>query len=388
MIVSRVVSHTALSGLFCVSLRNTRAQAFAPFSLFVRHTSTLNMSKLDTELSGKMQLPISEAIQYHSDLIFVDGSWWLGQRDTTSRQDFEAGPRILNARYFDIDDVCLPKQLNPKNLPHMMPTPKIFAAAMDAMEIRNDDHVVIYGQAKCPFLHRTWLQFASMGHELEKLHLLGGSLQEWIDAKGQIDEQPSNTFRIADLDLDHPAKYVARPPWNVVSFEEMHQIISESSDDTMIVDVRSADRYWGKVPEPRPGLLRGHMPGAKNLFFLNLLDESNPNKLKTKDELFEVIEDSLGSDVWSADRRVVASCGSGATACTVSHTQESTDHRQELTLIWGFLKSWLPHLSLVVKTHPRSQSTTEVGQNGGLMLRIQSSTIDHLDRRLISTLSI
>lgn len=302
------------------SLRSTKTKAFSPSSsnIPIRLSSTLEVAeKLDHELPSKIQLPISEAIQHHKDLIFVDGSWWLEQRDTTSRQDYEAGPRIQNARYFDIDDVCLPQHLNPKNLPHMMPTQEIFAAAMDAMKIRNDDRVVVYGQANCPFLHRTWLQFASMGHDFSKLHLLGGSLQEWIAAKGPIDEEPLTTFRVADLNLDQPTQYVTNPSRNVVSFEEMHKIIAENPNDTMIVDVRSADRYYGRVAEKRPGLLRGHMPGAKNLFFLNLLNESNPTMLKSKEELHVIIEESLGSKVWKADQRVVASCGSGATACTL-----------------------------------------------------------------------
>jgi thiosulfate/3-mercaptopyruvate sulfurtransferase len=203
---------------------------------------------LDEELGGKMQIPIAEAIQRHNELVFVDGSWWLGPRETTNRQDYERGPRILNARFFDIDDVCLPKELNPKGLPHMMPTPSIFAAAMDAMNIRNDDHVVVYGQAKCPFLLRTWLQFAAMGHDYNRLHLLAGSLQDWMDANGPMNDQPTTAIRVAGLDLIKQPLYRSSPPRNVRSFEEMHQIIAEKRDDTTIVDVRSADRFYGKVP--------------------------------------------------------------------------------------------------------------------------------------------
>jgi thiosulfate/3-mercaptopyruvate sulfurtransferase len=210
--------------------------------------SSSSSAELDEELGGQMQMPMAEAIRRHDELVFVDGSWWLGPRETTNRQDYERGPRITNARFFDIDDICLPIELNPKGLPHMMPTPTIFAAAMDAMNIRNDDHVVVYGQAGCPFLHRTWLQFAAMGHHYNRLHLLAGSLQDWINADGPVDDQPTTAVRVADLDLTKEALYRSIPPRNVRTFEEMHQIIAEKRDDTTIVDVRSAERFYGQVP--------------------------------------------------------------------------------------------------------------------------------------------
>jgi thiosulfate/3-mercaptopyruvate sulfurtransferase len=60
------------------------------------------------------------------------------------------------------------------------------------------------------------------------------------------------------------------------------------------------------------------MPGAKNLFFFSLLDENNPTMLKPKAELRNLIEASLGSVVWQDDHTVVATCGSGATACVLA----------------------------------------------------------------------
>jgi thiosulfate/3-mercaptopyruvate sulfurtransferase len=57
------------------------------------------------------------------------------------------------------------------------------------------------------------------------------------------------------------------------------------------------------------------MPGAKNIFFYDLLNPDNPLQFKPKEEMEAIIQAS-GIDVRS-NKNVVVSCGSGATACAV-----------------------------------------------------------------------
>ena len=50
-----------------------------------------------------------------------------------------------------------------------------------------------------------------------------------------------------------------------------------------LLDARSAGRFSGTEPEPRPGLRSGHIPGSLNLPFANLLSGQSwktPNALK------------------------------------------------------------------------------------------------------------
>lgn len=97
-----------------------------------------------------MLIPVEQSIPLHSDsnVKFVDGSWFL--KDRSGREEYEAGPRIQGAVYFDIDDVASkgPDE-NPRNIKHMMPPPALFAAAMDAMNISNDNHLIVYGTDGC-----------------------------------------------------------------------------------------------------------------------------------------------------------------------------------------------------------------------------------------------
>ena len=59
----------------------------------------------------------------NDNVVFLDGSWFLGT-DRNGRAEYEAGPRIQGARYFDIDDISSKagSHLNPKGLPHMRPS--------------------------------------------------------------------------------------------------------------------------------------------------------------------------------------------------------------------------------------------------------------------------
>jgi hypothetical protein len=62
------------------------------------------------------------ALSSQQETKFVDGSWHLG-RPGGGRADYEAGPRIAGATFFDIDDFSSKgSDLNPRDLPHMMPT--------------------------------------------------------------------------------------------------------------------------------------------------------------------------------------------------------------------------------------------------------------------------
>jgi thiosulfate/3-mercaptopyruvate sulfurtransferase len=303
--------------------------------------------QLDRLLLGRMYVPVPDAIRAHEIMrrqrggrvAFVDGSWWLGT-SAGARERFERGPRIESSRFFDIDDVCARGPvLNPKGLPHMMPPPRLFGAAMDAMGITNRHHVILYGQEGCPFLHRSWYTFRSLGHDPDRLHLLDSSVEAWKRSGGPVDGEagpPPRAIAASDLDLANEPTYRATEPQQIVSMEEVRRVVDrnlgkappdppddgDGRGDAVIVDARSPDRFYARVDEPRPGLRRGHMPGAKNVFFLDLLDKDEPARLRPAEELAAVFRragiDPAPPSSSSSPRRVYASCGSGATACTVA----------------------------------------------------------------------
>lgn len=122
----------------CLVSRQLSPLAFHSYTSRSLYPSRLRfntgLKMYSSSLIGKVFVSIEEGIDALDQtkkkndvdtVVFVDGSWWLGKvRD--ARSEFEAGPRIAGARFFDIDDIASKgKELNPKDLPHMAP-PKVW----------------------------------------------------------------------------------------------------------------------------------------------------------------------------------------------------------------------------------------------------------------------
>ena len=109
-----------------------------------------------------------------------------------------------------------------------------------------------------------------------------------------------------------PRTFTARlQPAMVRSLTDMQA--SVASGQEQVVDARSAGRFAGTEPEPRPGLRGGHMPGSCNLPYTDLLDPDtgcvvDAAKLRVRFE-------AAGVDL---SRPLVTSCGSGVTAAVLS----------------------------------------------------------------------
>ena len=169
-----------------------------------------------------------------------------------------------------------------------------------------------------------------MGHDKNKVHLMQGSLDDWMSLGGPIDTEPTKAIVANELDLSKPPTYIATKPQNVVSLEQMKNIVG--SDDAIVIDVRAQDRFLGKVEEPRPNLRLGHMPGAINLPFTNVLQSDI--KYKSTEEMRDIIQ-AAGVDL-DTDKDIVVSCGSGVTACVVCWCIGScwTRFRENICLRW------------------------------------------------------
>lgn len=209
------------------------------------------------------------------------------------------GQRIDGAQFFDIDVVA--DQQNP--LPHMLPAPGYFEDCVSALGIGNDDDVVIYDHSGVYMASsRAWWMFRTFGHD--RVYVLEGGIDSWIArgykvASGQPQSVKSASFK-ANFRKD------------LVSGKK-DLLANLKSSQFKVIDARPAGRFHGQMPEPRPGMRAGHIPGSSNLPFPNTLRPDNRHFQDNAllDGLFQQI--GLGY----TDKPVI-SCGSGVTACTVA----------------------------------------------------------------------
>ncbi|MNQ82465.1 3-mercaptopyruvate sulfurtransferase [compost metagenome] len=227
------------------------------------------------------------------ELRIIDASWWLDGRD--ARADFEA-ERLPGALFFDIEAASDPAS----PYPHMLPTPQAFAEAMGEMGISERDDIIVYDAQGLFSAARVWWTLRTMG--AQRVRVLDGGLPKWR-AEGQplehgsIARRKAATFDAA-LNADH-----------VVDLDQVRQALA---DEVQVVDARGAPRFRGEAAEPRPGVRSGHMPGAINLPFGQLLNSDGTLK---RGAALEAAFCDAGVDL---DRPVITSCGSGVTAAILS----------------------------------------------------------------------
>jgi thiosulfate/3-mercaptopyruvate sulfurtransferase len=89
-----------------------------------------------------------------------------------------------------------------------------------------------------------------------------------------------------------------------------------TDESAQIVDARSAERFSGKAPEPRPGLRSGHMPGSFNVPFDRVVENGS---LASRQRIAAAFSDA-GVDL---DKPIITSCGSGVTAAILTLALES-----------------------------------------------------------------
>lgn len=248
-----------------------------------------------TDLAARLGAP---------DLRIVDGSWHLDGRD--ARADFEQ-THIPGAVFFDLDAIS--DRDSP--LPHMMPTPNAFGAAVGAMGLSVDDQIVVYDTAGLFSAARVWWMLKTMG--ATRVQVLDGGLPRWRDDGLPTVSGPS----VADA-KDFHAKMA---PDAVASLDDVRAAFDQ---DTQVVDARGAPRFKGEAPEPRAGVRSGHMPGARNLPYGRLLNDDGTMKRGA------ALDQAFADAGVNINRPVITTCGSGVTAAILTLGMAELGHPSRL----------------------------------------------------------
>ncbi len=228
------------------------------------------------------------------NLVVVDGSYFLPTQQRDARAEYRAG-HIPGAAFFDIEAICD----RSTELPHMLPGPTQFAQAAGALGIGDGDTVVVYDSAGLYSAARVWWTFRIFG--AKDAYILDGGLPQWkADGRPLEKGDATRTARKFSAEMNVAA---------VATLADVRMALA--ADSAQIVDARSAERFTGKAPEPRPGLRSGHMPRSFNVPFDRLIENG---RLASRARI-EAAFAEAGVDL---DQPIITSCGSGVTAAILT----------------------------------------------------------------------
>lgn len=211
---------------------------------------------------------------------------------------------IPGAVFFDIEELSDSRS----GLPHTLPQPEEFAREMARLGVGSNMTLAVYEQEGVFSAPRAWWTLRAFG--VREVYVLDGGLRAWEAAGLPIEsgygQRPAAYFRAA-------------PDPNAV--RTLPQVKASLEAGEQVLDARSAGRFAGTAPEPRPGLRSGHMPGATNLPFTELCVEG---RLRSAEELRAI----FAAKGVALDRPITTTCGSGVTAAVVALALEIAGARK------------------------------------------------------------
>lgn len=221
----------------------------------------------------------------------VDANWTMPDDPRDYKAEYLAA-HIPGAVFFDIDAIAD----QTTDLPHMMPPPGQFGAAMRGLGIGDGRTVVVYDHSGIFSAPRAWWMLRAMGHD--NVFVLDGGLPKWR-REGRAVESGAVTAT--------PASFTAKPVAELArDFDAV--LGNQKGGAAQLVDARSNSRFTGEEKEPRQGLRSGHMPGAANVPWRSILAEDGT--LKPDGELRAAFIQA-GIDI---ARPIITTCGSGISA--------------------------------------------------------------------------
>jgi thiosulfate/3-mercaptopyruvate sulfurtransferase len=230
------------------------------------------------------------------DVRIVDASFKMPGVTPTAREDY-AARHIPGAVLFDIEEISA----ETTDLPHMLPPPEKFAARVRRLGLGDGHRIVVYDGGGVMGAARAWWMFRVFGHE--DVAVLDGQLAKWLAEGRPVDDA-----------IPTPRERHFTAKVNTMMVRDKGQVRANlASRREQVLDARAQGRFEASVPEPRPGLRGGHIPGSLNLPYDQLIDPAAKTFLPA-DQLAE----RFAAAGIERTRPVVTSCGSGVSACVLT----------------------------------------------------------------------
>jgi thiosulfate/3-mercaptopyruvate sulfurtransferase len=280
------------------------------------------MSSLNFITTAELAVELGDA-----NVGVIDASWHLPNSGRMGDGEFRL-KHIPGAVFFDIDTIADHDQ----DLPHMLPKPDALAKAMNTLGLGDGMRFVVYDALGLYAAARVWWTFRAYG--VEDVRILEGGLPKWIKEGRRLETGDAHP---------KPRAFTPRPTDGfVASLDEVRAALADGP--AQVVDARPAERFRGLVPEPRPGVKSGRMPGSLNLPFVEIIEHGS---LKPP----EALKATFAEHKIDLEKPIITTCGSGVTAAILALAVEEAGGKVE-GLYDGSWAEWGSRADCPVVTGP------------------------------------
>lgn len=250
-------------------------------------------------------------------LVVLDASAHLPSAGRDAHAEF-GDSHIPGARFLALGTLTDPGS----EVPAAFPTDAQVSARLASLGVKSGDSIVLYDDSAIRSSCRAWLILTLASWR--KVAVLDGRLAKWR-AEGRPVEAGSTPVEAAGaFPLDGSRDRVR-------SKAEMLANLATRAEQ--VVDARDAGRFTGETEDTVHGLPGGHIPGARNLFFGDLLHPDG--SFRSAEDIAAAFR-AAGID---PSAPLVASCGSGMTASVVLFAHRLLGHNHG-TLYDGSWSEW------------------------------------------------
>lgn len=227
----------------------------------------------------------------------IDTSWNMSS-DGRPHHDVFLDEHIPGAIHFDVNVIAAPSRSPPHR---MMPDPELFARLVGQLGIDPEATLVFYDNAGLYTAARAWWMFRGSGHV--RSTVLDGGLPAWKAAGGKIEKGVER--------MRTPTRWPVPTTRPIVrTWREVLDNITSGNEQ--LVDARPPEQYNGDTSFRYPGVRPGHIPGSINL---------SQRSLRNAGHVFlgiEEMRDIFADHGIDLARPIIATCGSGITACIIA----------------------------------------------------------------------
>lgn len=184
-----------------------------------------------------------------------------------------------------------------------------FLSLCDVLGLCRDKHYIVYDDYFSLYASRFWAVCRHFG--VRNISLLDGSWRGWLDQGRPVSARMEQPASGSDIVIDSQAEMF-------ITLDELQQIYDSS--DIQLWDTRRLGEYNGR--ERTDNRRQGHMPGALNLDWVDLLDEPSYEGGPRFFKPLDVIEGMLDKLGLRRDKTIITYCQSGNRAALCSFVLE------------------------------------------------------------------